>query len=146
MSSRGVFHVIESFNGVMIEYHSDVLKTKFSGIVYEPVDQQTIWYHQGLIHRDYGPALIFGCGDKEWYKHGQLHRDNDLPAVIWNNGKDLRWFQNGNLHRIGAAASIHNELEEYFFDGKYYEPEDYWKLPEMVWIKLNSITQLLTNE
>lgn len=29
----------------------------------------------GLLHNDYGPAIIYSNGDREWYKHGQRHRD-----------------------------------------------------------------------
>ena len=25
---------------------------------------------------------------KIWYKDGELHRDNDKPAVVWSDGND----------------------------------------------------------
>jgi len=34
-----------------------------------------------------------------WYKNGKLHRDNDKPAIIWNNG-DMSWYINGKFIRI----------------------------------------------
>jgi hypothetical protein len=41
------------------------------------------WYKNGKIHRDNDlPAIISQNGYKGWYKNGQLHRDNDLPAVM----------------------------------------------------------------
>ncbi len=42
-----------------------------------------IWYQNGLKHRDENlPAEIWDNGTQKWYQHGQLHRDNDLPAEI----------------------------------------------------------------
>ena len=46
-----------------------------------------------------------------WYNdEGQLHRENDLPAVIWyrRDGSVFKkcWYQNDRLHRIGDPAMI----------------------------------------
>lgn len=58
------------------------------------------------IHRDDGPAYqtISTNGDIEsqiYYKHGVLHRDNDEPAIIQNDGDERRlyWFINGEKMR-----------------------------------------------
>lgn len=57
-----------------------------------------------MIQRDFRearkipPTIIDKWGTKNWYKNGQKHRDNDLPAIINFNG-DKYWFQNGKLHR-----------------------------------------------
>lgn len=147
MSSHGVFHVIESYDGQMPKNHYEILRIKFSGCVYEPIDQQTMYYNNGVLHRDIEPAIIFGDGDKEWYQNGLLHRDNDLPAQEWGNKvKELSWYKYGNLHRIGAPASINASDEEYFYEGVYYTPEDYWNLPELVKYKFDSLNKLLTND
>ena len=43
-------------------------------------------------------------GNREWYFHGKLHRDNDLPAFISARG-DKEWYQHGKRHRdIGPAV------------------------------------------
>ena len=42
--------------------------------------------------------LIECQGYKAWYKDGQIHRDNDLPAVIHDSGKKF-WYNNGNFIR-----------------------------------------------
>ena len=37
--------------------------------------------------------------DKQyWFQNGKLHRDNDLPAVVYANGDQI-WYQNGKRHR-----------------------------------------------
>ena len=51
-----------------------------------------VWLNEdGEIHRENDlPALIYVNGEKHWYKYGQCHRENDMPAVILlmaeNNG------------------------------------------------------------
>jgi hypothetical protein len=47
----------------------------------------------GRLHRDDDlPALVWSCGlRKEWYWHGERHRDGDLPAV------ECAWGDDGNL-------------------------------------------------
>ena len=32
-------------------------------------------------------------GNREWYCHGKLHRDNDLPAFISARTSNVSWFQ-----------------------------------------------------
>src|ERR1700722_5431120 len=51
----------------------------------------------GDVHTFDDPC-IYSDGTKEWYQNGNLHRDNDQPAIICPNG-DREWYQNGNLHR-----------------------------------------------
>lgn len=75
----------------------------------------TIWYKNGLIHRDDGPAYLkkdtrFNT-IKKWYKNGLIHRDNDAAVVTRNSsGKIIEeWHQNGELHRDGDKPAIINE-------------------------------------
>lgn len=54
----------------------------------------TVWYCDGLRHRDGGPACINNSiGYEEWYRAGKLHRE-DGPAVIFHNG-DVEYWING---------------------------------------------------
>ena len=36
-------------------------------------------------------------GSQYWYKNGKLHRDNDLPAVIYLDGTQC-WYKNGEIY------------------------------------------------
>jgi len=36
--------------------------------------------------------------NKYWFKNGLRHRDNDLPAMVYNNG-NMFWWENGKLIR-----------------------------------------------
>jgi len=52
----------------------------------------------GLRHREYDlPATIYSNGKQEWWYNGFIHRDNDLPAVI---DPDCNvWVRHGLIHR-----------------------------------------------
>jgi hypothetical protein len=57
------------------------------------------WWKDGELHReDDKPAWIYADGALEWLKNGDWHRDGDKPAVIDADGS-LRWYKNGLRHR-----------------------------------------------
>jgi len=58
------------------------------------------WYNNaGELHRENDlPAVIFENGTKVWYKNGKRHRENDLPSVIFEDG-GKSWWTNGKLIR-----------------------------------------------
>jgi hypothetical protein len=56
----------------------------------------------GNLHREDGPAIEHGNGDKFWYLNGNLHRE-DGPATEHGNG-DKSWYLNGKLHREDGPA------------------------------------------
>ena len=67
---------------------------------------RSIWYKNGEYHRDNDlPAMILENGDQGWYKDGKLHRENDLPAIICENG-DQGWYKNGKKHRDNDLPAI----------------------------------------
>ena len=54
------------------------------------------WYYNGKLHRDNDqPAVMYNNGTQHWYQHGKQHRDNDQPASINNTGK--WWYQRDKL-------------------------------------------------
>ena len=56
------------------------------------------WYQNGLRHRENDlPAIKYNNGDQFWYQNGLRHRDNDLPAEIFSNGTNY-WYKNGELY------------------------------------------------
>jgi hypothetical protein len=60
---------------------------------------KTKYYLFGKLHREEDlPAIIYADGSQEWYKNGLLHREGDLPAIIWADGTS-EWWINGKLHR-----------------------------------------------
>lgn len=68
------------------------------------------WLNNGQLHRDDDlPAVIKANADQIWYQNGKCHRDNrngeDQPAIICANG-DRAWFQNGERHRENDKPAI----------------------------------------
>jgi hypothetical protein len=72
-------------------------------------------------------------GNKTWYNtSGELHRDNDLPAVENANGSKS-WYVNGELHRLGGLPAVEyaNGDKEWHIYGKKYTYEkvcNYYKI------------------
>ena len=60
---------------------------------------------QGKYH-SYGgnPARVY-WGTSEWYKHGKLHREGDLPAVEGPRGHK-EWWIDGRRHREGGGPAV----------------------------------------
>lgn len=52
--------------------------------------------------------------DKNGTKNDVLHRDHDLPAVSYDNGR-IEWYQHGVLHRDGelSAGAPHSQSFRY---------------------------------
>lgn len=72
-----------------------------------PPDYERYWYKEGYLHRENDlPAVITEDGHS-WYVHGKLHRDGDLPAVIDKNG-GKEWWKDGEMYRLhGSDGSEH---------------------------------------
>jgi hypothetical protein len=65
----------------------------------------TIFYYnnKNKLHRENDqPAIVWENGTKQWYVNGQLHRENDKPAVIYADGTQY-WWVNG----IHVKSMIH---------------------------------------
>lgn len=83
------------------------------------------FYKDGELHRDGDlPAVIYADGTRCWWKNGKRHRDNDLPAIICVNG-DRGWFKNGLPHRDGdkpavISPSTSGTLKRWYKNGEEY--------------------------
>jgi hypothetical protein len=84
--------IVSKRERVMIEYTVKVYK---SG---------KVWYQNGVLHREDGPAIEYADGNIEWYQNGKRHRE-DGPAIEWSNGTK-EWYQNDKLHREDGPALI----------------------------------------
>jgi len=60
-----------------------------------------IWYLNGKIHREDGPACECVNGDKFWYKNGKMHRE-DGPAVEYASGIKYYWYNGEFLENINS--------------------------------------------
>jgi hypothetical protein len=61
-----------------------------------------MWYLNGKLHREDGPAVIeHTSGTKWWYLKGKLHR-KDGPAIEYMDGTKV-WSLHGKWCRIKTA-------------------------------------------
>ena len=68
-----------------------------SSVVQTPL--KTSYLLHGVLHReDDLPAIEWADGRKEWYQYGMLHREGDMPAIEDANGK-RSWYRNGRIWR-----------------------------------------------
>ena len=60
--------------------------------------------------------------NKRWYNSkGELHRQNDLPAIEFVN-RDKWWYLNGKRHREkGPAIELINGIKYWYWHGKRIE-------------------------
>ena len=52
-----------------------------------------VWYLNGKLHREDGPAIEYWDGSKYWFLNGERHRE-DGPAIESSDGSN-RWHLNG---------------------------------------------------
>jgi hypothetical protein len=53
------------------------------------------------FHRIDGPAIFYADGDRDWYRHGLLHRD-DGPAREWPSEGREEWYKDGEFYEPSA--------------------------------------------
>ena len=84
------------------------------------------WRFQGQLHRlNDLPAMIDHNGRQIWYQHGQVHRDGDRPAVIESNGVQ-QWYQKDRLHRDGDQPAViyPNGRQQWYRQDQLHRDED----------------------
>lgn len=92
------------------------------GTAHEAIEWRT---PNGDLHREYGPAVIWPNGEKEWWRDGMLHRD-DGPAVEMTGGES-GWYKLGKIHREDGPATIGVDgSTNYFLFGILYYNEEEW--------------------
>jgi hypothetical protein len=74
---------------------------------------------KGRFHSfDDKPALVENNNSKIWAKHGAIHRDNDMPAIMATTSQQKIWCQNGLVHREKdrPALSWPNQVDYILFN------------------------------
>lgn len=66
-----------------------------------------IYYNaNGQLHRDGDlPAIVYGDGRKSWYRNGEYYRDGDQPADIFPSGSKY-WQVGDQFHRAFGPAVV----------------------------------------
>ena len=87
-------------------------------------DGNKVWYHNGVLHREDGPAIEGANGDKWWYLNSKFHRE-DGPAMEFANGSKSWWIY-GKLHRTdGPAVEYTHGDKRWYFNGKEYTESEF---------------------
>lgn len=82
------------------------------------------WWLHGYLHRDNAPAIEYANGERSWYQHGFLHREGG-PAVTRKTSKS--WYIHGKLHREdGPAVEFKNGDKFWYLRGKRYSTPEQW--------------------
>ena len=71
-----------------------------------------VWVNEdGEVHRDNDqPAVLCPDGDhREWFKGGKRHRDGGLPAIESRSRRE--WFEYGKRHRDGGLPAVEDEFK-----------------------------------
>ena len=74
-------------------------------------DGDKVWYKDGKIHREDGPAIEYSNGTKGWSKNGQLHRGNG-PAVEYSDG-DKEWYYEDQLIMETKGDVTDSQIKEF---------------------------------
>jgi uncharacterized protein (UPF0305 family) len=85
------------------------------------------YYNDGELHRDDDlPAIEHADGTKVWFQHGEIHRDNG-PAFQLSNGIKV-WYKNGQRHRLDGPAHEGINKSLWYIEGKQYTEEEFNKI------------------
>jgi hypothetical protein len=76
----------------------------YNNVEYQTDTNHYITIKYSKLHRDNDlPAIIWPKGSREWFKRGKCHRDGNKPAIIWiaNNGKfqSFEWWKNDKRYQ-----------------------------------------------
>ncbi len=107
-------------------------KTDNGVVMISDTEGVQLYYKDGKLHRDGDlPAIIYPDGRKKWCKDGVLHRDGDLPAIVYPDSSRL-WYRRGELHRDGDLPAIfyRNGYKSWYKKGKLHRDGD---LPAIIY-------------
>lgn len=73
-------------------------------------------------------VMRYPNGDEDWYKNGELHRDNNEPAKFYPRvGKNhMEFWVHGKLHNTdGPAIYYSNGHKQWFVNGEEMTKEEF---------------------
>jgi len=117
-----------------------MIQVYYNNVLHDVLDNE-IEYSR--LHRENDePAIIYENGSKFWYKNGQRHREGDEPAYISACGGKL-WYKNGQPHREGdLPAKIYDDGSKCWYkNGQIHregdEPAEIYANGSEYWYKNN---------
>lgn len=105
---------------------TDDFNERWTELDYLAWPRAEIYYRNGKLHREDGPAYVIPHLAEEYYRDGKLHRE-DGPASAWDyeDGEpSRRWALDGQLHREdGPALVVNEEIEAWCSHGKLHRED-----------------------
>lgn len=98
--------------------------------------------HSTWLLRRFTHAVHHQYGSIEWIEHHHafgkkkiwppIHRDDEFPAIIWDNGNE-EWWWHGKLHRNnGPAIKWPNGRNDWFWYGDMLSFDDWFKMNDQI--------------
>lgn len=94
--------LVTTYETVLVLKNRDNQRHSENGPAFIRKNGNEEWYRNGELHREDGPAKTF-FNTREWHLNGKRHR-LDGPAIV--NGLSVRWYVKGRLHREDGPAMI----------------------------------------
>jgi len=76
-----------------------------------------VWYLDGEVSREDGPAIDWGQGAQHWFLHGKRHRV-DGPAILRANGHQEWWLHDLRHREDGPAVVRSDGTKEWWLHGE----------------------------
>lgn len=85
---------------------------------------------------------VHSCGTKMWYLNGRLHRE-DGPAIEWADGSN-EWWLNGKRHREdGPAVEFWCGEKHWFLNDVWLSEEEFNARTKVKEVTINELEKLL---
>lgn len=91
-----------------------------------PAEANQEWWTAGKLHRDGDmPAVVYNGGNRIWRVNGLIHRDGDMPAIVYKTGHQ-EWWQGGTRHREHDKPAVveADGGQEWWVHGKRHRNQD----------------------
>jgi hypothetical protein len=83
-----------------------------------------IYTYKGILHNLSQPSIRRENGDEMWYKDGILHREKGPASTVSRrDGKCYFWYKEGKYHRVGGPACITPTVKCWYIDGKLHRTD-----------------------
>jgi hypothetical protein len=115
-SEAAIVHDDDADDGKVVSCYMKVL-ARMSWA--EAIAEAGMWRGRSYALEGDTVAITWPNGDLEWRRHGVLHRDGDLPALV--EMKEGHWWSqhyyvDGRRHRANAPAVIYRDGRRQWYD------------------------------
>jgi hypothetical protein len=71
--------------------------------VWLDLDKHDLPRYRDIVHRDYDlPAIIYPDGTQQWLQNNEMHREGGRPAVVYPDGRAEWWLKHVRYDERGV--------------------------------------------